>query len=1439
MDQFEVIADFEQAANTGRSIVPLLGAGISVESGIPALSSLTQYLAKVQHYISHAGIFSSPGRRKKETAADPILQHYRSPSRYLQNLGWPDPYQLNADLWRWIDEDNPNSPEQRGLLQRKVQEEILNDMRRSEEKLVKRIKIWQEERAKLLQDRKLPQALEELFGRDWELQGNWRSLLAYLTDANPDFADTLFQRLIKNRQPSTVHRFLAFLTPLLQFRLFLTTNFDNLLEESLRLDGLQPVVYSVSRSSPLPHPSLVQQDLSVVKLHGGAFGLRVGETLDQPLDEDSKVRLRMYLPRQPILLVMGVGGWDRRVMDIVHLVIERRREEGARRGAKTGPPGFGASPAVYWMHFESECPQPVKSLIKATRRGEVCPVRTYNPGAFLMELHSRLTGAHPPSPQPYSPQVPRPIVRPRETPLKEQKPIRFFVDTMAGYDLGASLELARLAAEHAATHTPIWIDLEAMQTVPEVVTDILRQIWKYDTALPPLAHEDERGALAEPVRRIYDALARGRYLLAFNAVGSFGRPPTFHHGTLEPQRDSLAQSLTNFLFGLYKAAHRDFEWRPEDRARAACKGRLKDSILAFAIDYPPPAFFRKVEENLSDLVHVEWLQGLPEPPRLAKDLAENREAMLLISAFRRRRSTLGLRQLLPGHLSEGISGHPAGEWVNNLLTYFEESNYLLRVAGGYYWISRRLRDHIYQDCQAATRSRYLTQALTERAEGRSTDLSTPLDQLTSLAVIHDELADYYYSGMFSASQDIHALLEHLYHRISALRYLTKLDLWLRTHLLSIPDPKLDRARQRLSRAAPTEGDLPLNAYVQRLRLRHLRSLRRVVEREGDRLLSVVPPDTLWSWIEWIQLEDCPRFWVGTCLGARDEEGRPNEEVRRRFWNQLYESVNGKEEEREAANDPMERQILDECRELDLQLDKLKALLLRGKMDFAGCMRLRSRQIFRWLGDIWAEGDSTGEWLSGDKKTALEEKASGATPAEHRHLVECLADLWACLRWRGDQHAVQAGELVGRIVAQATARPASDCDRNLNSLRVHSLRQSADQELTGISPWDLKGASLRSILSAEERCRQAILICDEALETIEWTTGRSYARNKSYFHSLRGRAHYILGDFDSAHREIDLSQVGFAANTGVDREALGASLLRLAECLVLRADAVVLRHCLDFLPEVVPDALSAEGRQCLLGCQAPWAGLPDGSPPEHVQKVLQRCLSNWSAPFLKKVSTSDLVKFGNTLARAEGRLLRARGVLDRAEAMLTGARQNREWWVCLYQLRAQIQIELLLVQITSPVHPGEDWRSFNARFVHALQEGLRAIRQGLDLLVPRTVEKVLDIRLRRLLRTWIELMLCGGYLTRLTSQHDPSVKTKSVPEATLWKWWQALNRTARLSKLVRDREHDSFIETDPLEAITSYSTGLEARADVLSAIKSFVRKDRVNVLARTLGKSPAP
>ena len=116
---------------------------------------------------------------------------------------------------------------------------------------------------------------------DWCLYGNWRTFLSVLTDGDSDQVDALFQKLVRrHRRPGTSHRYLAFLARLLGWRLVLTINFDDLIEQAMCAESLDPVVYDIVLDARLPDPALMKNHLSVVKLHGGrtGFGSASGST---------------------------------------------------------------------------------------------------------------------------------------------------------------------------------------------------------------------------------------------------------------------------------------------------------------------------------------------------------------------------------------------------------------------------------------------------------------------------------------------------------------------------------------------------------------------------------------------------------------------------------------------------------------------------------------------------------------------------------------------------------------------------------------------------------------------------------------------------------------------------------------------------------------------------------------------------------------------------------------------------------------------------------------------------------------------------------------------------------------------------------------------------------------------------------------------------------
>lgn len=1371
--QIDAVKDILDASKCGRSILCLIGAGASVDAGIPPLSKLTEYLAKVQCYITNQAF---QARRRPDDVRPRFGEHYRDdPSQYVRDFGWPDPNCLNADLWQWIGQSFGKEEERpadfRRYLDYHVRAERIEDLLKIESGLEKSLSGAVKQQRKDRREGTVRFEAEE-WNRSglWHLEGNWKTLLAHLTHSNPDYADTLFQGLIRDRHPGMFHRFLAFLTPILGLRLFLTINFDDLLEEALRLEGYDPVVYAVSRDSPLPHPSLVRSQLSVVKMHGDAFRLMVGEDLDAPLDENSKKRLDEYVGENPLLLVLGVGGADRRVMDFVELVA-------AKKGEKKGD-----CPTVYWLHFGPQCPGSVSRLAEKWE-GAVCTVPTYSPGSFLLELLNRQTHTHPPSFEPYEPKMPRPIMpQPRErrrdagsaAPGGEEAPIWVFLDVPGEFDFGAPLELAHFVAARARTHTPIWIDLSLMYQFEEVVVEIIHQIRRYDRSVPPLslpggpAAEDgsrddlrpaEREGVAKAVRRIYDALGRDRYVLALNGVGSFGRPPTWHHW---PRRDTAMRSedkvkdllRSEFLRELVRQAS-----RPEV---------LRESMLALSIS--PGDTDPKLLPDLLAWAAISTHAGQRTLEREEGPSEEEQkrfeDALLLLAAFRHRRSYVALLQLLPEYLTdkeEGASREEVDQFLEDV-----ESRFILRAEGGEYWICRRMRDHIYETGKRGSSPQDWRRILKNGVEPEKCD---PLLQIARLCRIHRDLARYCYSHLYLASQEPFALLDAVYHKISSLRYLARLEAWMRL----VPGEELSkeqrRSLERLTGREHAEAKEAIRA-VRELRWQGMRTLRRAFAREREPLLSLICSDTLIGWVEWIRREDLRRcqagFWLKNLKPLRDVKDR-------------------------ALDAALERQheVLDE-QLLDLQGDAL-----RHKMDFSNCMQVCFQQIRnlvrqvrlptgeasldRYLEDLV---EACRAALSGKRKLNLQGQAK---------LVQGLCDIWHCLRGMGrhEEAASRIGALLESHVTQGRWRASSrEEEEGLEAMTIRWLRGAADQQLTAISPWTLRGASEPDQRKARESCERALALCNQALGTIGWATGDDYARHRSYFHSLQGRAFYLqafLGEetlrtenFSSAHRELDCARAGLAPRVGLHRVSLAVSLLRSAECLMIRAD--------KFL---------------------------DGSEPAEISAAM---------------------------ASAVRELDRSAETLDRAESMLVGARQNLEWWSCLYQLRAQIQVERLLLLIAG--YQSREAEPVDARLPLTVRAGLNAVRQGLDVLLPISLpdgRTEPHFRIERFLRIWLELAVCAAFLARI-GWHAAKEKKGGDETEDLWGRWMSMNEAAGLESLVRQGLPDQ-LKTLIGGAPAPSACRLEARREALDlmvrTVEANVPWERSWIWKRLLQEEPCP
>ncbi len=547
----DLLRSLEDAYETGRPIVPLVGAGISVESGYPLTSQIVRYLAKAHHFLDSKFYLSDDKARKDP---DHVLHYSRE--EHLSIYGWPDPFELNEVLWN---EDGDLSTR---ISMRELTEHIYKKHLRDES----RGHLDRQEALVWLLT--LPDAAGALPERIRYVASSpvanphWRAFLRWVTGSRDDHVDNLFQMLNRGRLPGNSHRFLVFLSRLLGWRLILTTNFDDLIERAMRSEGLFPTVFDVWRDAELPHELLVGGRLSIVKLHGSAYGLRVGESLDAPLKPHETEKVLRYMPDNPLLLVLGYGGQDRRIMDLVRAVLER-----AKRNRRRGP-------HVAWAHFESEYPDPLRKLLDDIKQhpaplkakdldAYIVAGRTFDAGSFLIGLYSRYTSAHPSTAGSYRLGQGRPLgltmkrfigAATSASNCADHSCVHIFCGAPQsdGDDEDpattrpeccpvdvSSIAMSEYVSERSSTHTPIWFHASMFQSLEELIAAVIAECRKHDSTLPsyvlPVGGDDvqsEYGSeeLKKGIRLVRTALRRGAYILAIDEIASFGRPPTTHHG---------------------------------------------------------------------------------------------------------------------------------------------------------------------------------------------------------------------------------------------------------------------------------------------------------------------------------------------------------------------------------------------------------------------------------------------------------------------------------------------------------------------------------------------------------------------------------------------------------------------------------------------------------------------------------------------------------------------------------------------------------------------------------------------------------------------------------------------------------------------------------------------------------------------------------------------
>ena len=123
---------------------------------------------------------------------------------------------------------------------------------------------------------------------------------------------------------------------------------------------------------------------------------------------------------------------------------------------------------------------------------------------------------------------------------EQRKPIQVFCTPKSKKPLSSAATLAaiRFIETLAFRYRVVWIDLESHHTVSGIVSELFNRFRESDPHCPHISvmesvetHKDRVEILRKVASRVCEVLARGRHVVVFDSVESFGRTQMMHHGT--------------------------------------------------------------------------------------------------------------------------------------------------------------------------------------------------------------------------------------------------------------------------------------------------------------------------------------------------------------------------------------------------------------------------------------------------------------------------------------------------------------------------------------------------------------------------------------------------------------------------------------------------------------------------------------------------------------------------------------------------------------------------------------------------------------------------------------------------------------------------------------------------------------------------------------------
>jgi hypothetical protein len=298
-----IIRSIKECIDQGRGIVPLIGSGMSAASGIPAGQDYKAYL-----FYCLARVFGTDGTNRKRK------DNKKGPTRWdPSTLRWPDYSEVPV-----YDDIKKTMLQWSIATINKIAEDHYDE---AEWEAIGAVADWR--------------AMLDLLSR-LSLQGDKdkkgspiRTKTVVLKNPDHSIIDSFFVNLTKGKQPNSSHLLLAHLADILRLKIILTTNFDNLIENAFQTFVNPVTVFDVHMDASLPDADFVRAQRSVVKMHGGRYGLRADFSLDKyPTNDDvekfvaylSFYRNKNYPPlidNERNLLVMGISPETKRIIALI------------------------------------------------------------------------------------------------------------------------------------------------------------------------------------------------------------------------------------------------------------------------------------------------------------------------------------------------------------------------------------------------------------------------------------------------------------------------------------------------------------------------------------------------------------------------------------------------------------------------------------------------------------------------------------------------------------------------------------------------------------------------------------------------------------------------------------------------------------------------------------------------------------------------------------------------------------------------------------------------------------------------------------------------------------------------------------------------------------------------------------------------------------------